>query len=195
MWLTRRLAVAQAAADLLDQTVLVLRLEGERFALLAERSEADWVRSCRDAESWSLRATVVGGQAALRAAADYGQARVEITWETTMGVSHPSGARLTTSVLGAGAATSGPATARAVDAHRLALDAAVQHAVAIAGLRAVETELAATRRRLRAVTDRWIPALEDTLARAALGLEETERAEGVGLRWALREAPLKDGGS
>jgi V/A-type H+/Na+-transporting ATPase subunit D len=195
MWLTRRLAVAHAAADLLDQKVRVLRQEVERFALLAERSESEWVRSCRDAETWSLRASLVGGQAAMRAATGHDQARVVITWETTMGVAHPSAARFSTSVPGADTATSGPATARAVDAHLVALDAAVQHAVALAGLRAVETELAATRRRLRAVTDRWIPRLEGTLARVALGLEETERAEGVSLRWALREEHVRDGGS
>jgi V/A-type H+-transporting ATPase subunit D len=194
IWLIRRLAVAHGAADLLDQKVRVLRQQAERFALLAERSGADWVESCRAAEAWALRASLVGGQAALRSATGHDPAIVELAWATTMGVSHPSGARWTASVPDADAVTWGPATARAVAAHRVALDAAVQHAVALAALRAVETELSATRRRVRAVTDRWIPRLEAALSRVALSLEETERAEGVGLRWALRAQQPRDGG-
>ncbi len=193
MWLRRRLSVASGAADLLDQKVRVLRQETERFGLLVERTEADWMRSCRDAETWSLRAALIGGQAALRAATDHDQALVALTWETTMGVSHPSDVRWESPAADIGAGVSGPATARAVTAHRVALDAAVQHAVALSALRAVEAELSATRRRLRAVTDRWIPRLEDALADVTLGLEETERAEGVSLRWALRAQRLRDG--
>jgi len=195
MWLIRRLTVAHGAAELLDQKVRVLRQEAERFALLAERSKDDWVASCRDAEAWSLRASLVGGQAAPRAACPHELARVELVWETTMGVSHPSGARWTASVADVDPVTSAPGTARAAAAHRVALDAAVQHAVALSALQAVESELSATRRRARAVTDRWIPRLDGALGRAVLSLEETERAEGVGLRWALRAQEPRDGES
>ena len=82
----RRLAVAHGAADLLDQKVRVLRHEAERFALLAERSGDVWVTSCRDAEAWSLRASLVGGRPPPRAACPHDQASVEIVWGTTMGV-------------------------------------------------------------------------------------------------------------
>ena len=44
-----------------------------------------------------------------------------------------------------------------------------------------------------AVTERWTPRLQDALAATVLGLEETERAEGVSLRWALRTARRGDG--
>jgi len=64
------------------------------------------------------------------------------------------------------------------------LDAAARHAAALTALRTIEAELLATRRRLRAVEDRWIPRLESTLARIRLALDEQERAEGVRLRWA-----------
>jgi len=192
MWLTRRLAIADRAAELLDQKVRVLRQQTERFRLLAERTGAEWTRSCREAEDWSLRAALVGGQAALRAATVHGGARVVLNFGTTMGVPHPSDARCLLPDA-ADPVTSGPATMSAVLAHRQALDAAVQHAVALAGLRALEHELAATRRRRRAITDRLIPQLEDAVAAAVLRLEETERAEGVRLRCALRAQQPQDG--
>ncbi len=185
LWLTHRLGVAARAAELLDHKVRVLRQEAERCELRVERTGAAWTRTCRDAEEWSLRAALVGGQAALRAATDGGSASVTVCIETTMGVAHPGEARCRLPVV-SGAGVSGPATTNATHAHRRALVAAVEHAAALAASRAVESELAATRQRLRAVTERWTPRLEGALAATVLGLEETERAEGVSLRWAQR---------
>ena len=195
VWLSRRLAVASRAADLLDQKVQVLRQEAERFALLSERSEAEWTRTAQEAQLWSMRAALVGGQAALRAATDARPAGLSIAREVTMGVSHPADVVWDPSPdpPHVEALTYGPATVSAVAAHRVALEAAVRHAVDLAALRAVTEELAVTRRRLRAVTDRWIPRLEGALVRVRLGLEETERAEGVGLRWALAARRPADG--
>jgi V/A-type H+-transporting ATPase subunit D len=104
-----------------------------------------------------------------------------------MGVAHPTEVRWEPEPAPShvDALTHGPATVSAVAAHRVALEAAVRHAVDLAALRAVTHELTVTRRRLRAVTDRWIPRLEEALVRVQLGLEENERAEGVGLRRAL----------
>lgn len=192
MWLTHRLTVAARAAELLDQKVRVLRQEAARYRLLAENTGVAWTRSCRDAEAWSLRAALVGGQATLRAATDSQEAEAALTWETTMGVSHPEQARCRLPAA-PDMLDLGPATVAAVEAYRRALEAAVSHAAALAALRAVEKELGATRHRLRAVTDRWMPRLETALAAMVLSLEETERAEGVGLRWALHAAPHRDG--
>lgn len=191
-WLTHRLAVATRAAELLDHKVRVLRQEAEHFSLLVERTEANWARSCREADAWSLRATLVGGQAALRVAAEQPSAEVVVTWETTMGVSHPARAQCRLPVT-LPDSTLGPATAAAVTAHRRALESAVEHAAALAALRAVDAELAVTRRRLRGVTNRWLPRLESAHAALLLSLEEAERAEGVGLRWALRAPHHRDG--
>ena len=191
-WLAHRLAVATRAAELLDHKVRVLRQEKEHYALLAERTEAEWTRSCREADAWSLRASLVGGQATLRAAAQRPSAEVAVTWATTMGVSHPARAQCRLPAA-ADDSTLGPATAATVTAHRRALEAAVQHAAALAALRAVDAELSVTRRRLRAVTDRWLPRLESAHAALLLNLEETERAEGVSLRWALRAPHHRDG--
>ena len=196
VWLSRRLAVAVGAADLLDQKVRVLQQEAERYALLCERSGADWTRAAVEAREWSLRAGLVGGQAALRgAAADADEARLSVRWETTMGVSHPAGAEWEGDrAPDVDRVTHGPATVSAVAAHRAALEAAVRHAVDQAALRAVTRELAVTRLRRRAVTDRWIPRLQDATVRVRVGLEEAERAEAVGLRRALAaQAGTEDG--
>ena len=191
LWLAHRLGVASRAAELLDHKARVLRQEAERCELRVERTGEAWTRTCRDAETWSLRAALVGGQAALRAATDGGYATVTVPLETTMGVAHPGE---TLCRLPPPADTvAGPAAAAATRAYRQALVAAVEHAAALAAARAVEAELTATRQRLRAVTERWTPRLQDALAATVLGLEETERAEGVSLRWALRTARRGDG--
>ena len=70
-------------------------------------------------------------------------------------------------------------------AHRAALAAAVRHAVAAEALRVIEAELLATRHRLRAVRDRWIPGLEQALAEVTLALEEQERSDAARLRLSL----------
>jgi len=48
----------------------------------------------------------------------------------------------------------------------------------------VEREMAATRRRLRAIQDRWMPRLEEAGRAVAEALEEQEREEGMRMRWA-----------
>jgi hypothetical protein len=116
-----------------------------------------------------------------------------------MGLRYPSEASYrapapdTGSDTGTGA-TTGAALQQACAAHRLALDAAVRHAAAQAALRAIEAEMAANRRRLHAVEDRWIPRLESTLAAVLLELAEAERSEGVRLRWAADTVNEPGGG-
>ena len=43
----------------------------------------------------------------------------------------------------------------------------------------IEAETAATRYRLRAVRDRWIPRLQEALTQVEFVLEEQERADGA----------------
>ena len=71
-------------------------------------------------------------------------------------------------------------------AHRAALAAAVRHAVAAEALRVIEAEALATRYRLRAIKDRWIPQLEQALAEVTLAIEEQELADAARLRLATR---------
>jgi V/A-type H+-transporting ATPase subunit D len=69
-------------------------------------------------------------------------------------------------------------------AHRAALAAAVRHAAAAEAERVIEAETVATRHRLRAIRDRWIPRLERALAEVTFAIEEQERADAARLRLA-----------
>ena len=181
LWLTRRLAVARRGADLLDRKLQVLQLELDRRRSAAARAAAEWERCRDDADSWLLRAALLGGERAIRLAAADAFAEVTISHAATMGVRYPADATCITSPPVAG---DGPALAAAREAHRAALVAAVQHAAAAQALRVLEAETTATRYRLRAVRDRWIPRLEQALAEVTFALEELERADAARLRLA-----------
>ena len=76
----------------------------------------------------------------------------------------------------------------ATAAYREALSAAVDAAVALGAARALDEEVAATRFRLRAVQDRWVPRLEQAAAALDLALAEAEGADAVRLRLAAGRA-------
>jgi vacuolar-type H+-ATPase subunit D/Vma8 len=80
-----------------------------------------------------------------------------------------------------------PAAAAALTA----LAAAARHAAA--ALAVIEAATAATRNRLRAVRDRWIPGLSQALAEVQFALEEMERDDAARLRIVRRE-PARRGG-
>lgn len=186
LWLTRRLAVARRGADLLDRKLRILQEETNRLRNAAAQTAAEWDRCCADAERCLLRAAMLGGERAIRLAADGGVADVTISYGVTMGVRHPDGA---TCRIPASAAWDGPALAAARQAHGRALAAAVRHAAAAEALRALEAETLATRYRLRAVKTRWIPRLEQALAEVSLALEEQELADTARLRLAASGRP------
>ena len=182
LWLTRRLAVARRGAGLLDRKLRILLMEASRLTDTAARTAAEWDRCGADAERWLLRASMLGGERAIRLAAGGPAADVTISYGVTMGVRHPDGA---TCRIPASATWDGPALAATREAHGRALEAAVRHAAAAGALRAVEAETLATRYRLRAVRDRWIPRLEQALAEVTLALEEQELADSARLRLAV----------
>ncbi len=193
MWLQRRLAVAERGADLLDQKIRLLRAESQRLSLLVERTGEAWTDAARDADRWLVRGALLGGQRGIRLASEPGVADVQVAWSYLMGVRYPSGARCTLAAAEPEAAPpDNAALVAARDAHRRAVEAALTHAAAEAALRVLEAEEVATRRRLRAIEDRWMPRLHEALAQIQLGLEEQEHAEGVQLRWAAarQEGPL-----
>jgi V/A-type H+-transporting ATPase subunit D len=76
----------------------------------------------------------------------------------------------------------GPVLAQARWAHQEALAAAAEHAAATAALRVIEAETVATRYRLRAIRERWLPRLESALAEVTLAIEEQEQADAARLR-------------
>ena len=193
MWLQRRLAVAERGADLLDQKLRLLHAERQRLSVHAERTGEAWQAAAQEADQWLVRGALLGGQRGIRLAAHPGMADVEVAWTYLMGVRYPSEVRCTPAPSESGASPpDNAALVAARDAHRRAVEAAVTHAAAAAALRVLEVEEVATRRRLRAIEDRWMPRLQQALAQIQLGLEEQEHAEGVQLRWAAarQEGPL-----
>ncbi|WP_165497074.1 V-type ATP synthase subunit D [Rhodococcus sp. ABRD24] len=194
VWLQRRLAVARSGAELLDRKQRILHTARQRFAQRAEETGAEWERAAHDAETWLVRAAMLDGQRALRPASGQ-SADIQIAWSHSMGITYPAEAICVVPPPAPDAASvGGSASIEARLRHTAALEIAVRHAAASAALRAVDSEERATRKRLRAITDRWIPALQEALAHSALALEEQERADGLRRRWAARRAPRRTNG-
>jgi V/A-type H+-transporting ATPase subunit D len=192
MWLRHRVGLAQRAASRLDQKLRILRTEQAAFALLLERSGVAWDRAHREAETWLLRAAVLGGQEGVRPLGGQPPAEVSITWTNALGTTYP--ARGTCAIPDADphlARVAPSALVEARAAYSRALQAAVDHAVASTAARAIDTEVAATRQRLRGVQDRWIPRLVAALDELRLRLDEAELSDHIRLRWATaREGSL-----
>jgi len=188
LWLVQRLAVARRAADLLDRKLRVLAAELERARTTAEMTGQEWDATCREAQRQLLHAVLLGGERAVRLAGGT-DAQVTISYTVTMGARHPAGARYTA---GEPAGWDGAAVAGARQAYRAALAAAARHAAAAAALAVIEAETTATRRRLRAVRDRWIPGLSQALAAVEFALEELERDDAARLR-IVRHDPARSG--
>jgi V/A-type H+/Na+-transporting ATPase subunit D len=182
LWLVRRLQVARRGADLLNRKLLILTGELGRLREAAARTGADWDRCCADAEQWLLRAGMLGGQRAVRLAADGQAADVTISYRLAMGVRYPVSAEC---LIPASATWEGSVLTGTRQAHCAALAAAVRHAAAAEAVRVMEAEVLATRYRLRAVRDRWIPRLEQALTETTLAIEEQELADAARLRLAI----------
>ncbi len=183
--------------ELLDRKRQLLLRERARFAQLLHESDVRWVSSCREAESWGLRASLLGGssEVTLAAAPTSERASLEVTWRNTMGVRHPEDPRLSSPELQpAQAAASNSAISPAATAHRRALEAAVAHAVTTCSYEMLGAELASTQRRHRAIERRRVPFLEDALRGLELRLDELEREERVVTRWAQRRVQGTLGG-
>jgi V/A-type H+-transporting ATPase subunit D len=168
---------------MLDHKLRILREERQRLELLIGQTRDDWERACRSADGWLLRAGLLGGRRALRPADDGQAAIVTLAWTATMGTRYPTDAAVTFPT-GVDAATL-PGTAAIYEARqacRLALAAAARHAAATAARQVMAAEVTATRLRLRALDNRWIPRLEDTLTALEQALDENEHADAVRLR-------------
>jgi V/A-type H+-transporting ATPase subunit D len=185
LWLLRRLRGARLAGDLLDRKLRILQGEQARLRALARDTGAAWAAGWRAADRWGQRTAALAGRRELRLAATAPPVEVRVRWDTVMGLRHPAEATCRTPDPPAGARSPGTAAAvEAVGAYREAVRAAAAYAVARSACRAVENEVVATRRRRRAITQRWVPRLEAALRDHDRRLEEAERAEAVRLRWA-----------
>ncbi|MFC0530522.1 V-type ATP synthase subunit D [Phytohabitans kaempferiae] len=184
LWLLHRLEAGRHAADLLDRKLRILLREQERLRRQAQDTDNAWQAAWRAADTWGLRTALLGGRRQLRLAASP-PTEVNITWQTVMGLSYPAAATCRAAAAPADPAGSGTAaTVEAAGAYREALEAAVTHAAAAAAYRVISAEVTATRRRRRALTQRWIPRLEEALRDLNQRLEEAERAEAIRMRWA-----------
>ena len=129
------------------------------------------------------RAVLLGGERVVRLAADVADAQVTISYTVTMGARHPADARYTMSEP---EGWDGAVVAGARQAHRTAL------AAATAAVAVIEAETNASRYRLRAVRDRWVPRLSRALTEVEFALEEQERADAARLRMSRRRPTWKD---
>ena len=189
-WLARRLAVARRGAELLEEKQRALVRERRRLEPLVDEARRDWERLAVEAERWFTRAAVLGGQHQVALARTRSRrADVTVRWRAILGVACPSDALVAAPAEVELSARGGNAALlEAADAHRRALEAAVELAVLAGALRRVEVELHTTTLRRNAIEHRWIPAHEDALAALELALEEVEREDGVRARWATGQA-------
>jgi V/A-type H+-transporting ATPase subunit D len=189
LWLRERLAVAARAADLLEQKRRALRSETERLGQLVEDTRTHWEATCRAAETWLLRAAVVGGERQFEVATAHLKDASEavIVWHSTMGLAYPWEADCILAepvdVAGFGETAALP---YAIEAHRAALVAAVEHAAAQRAFELVSKELEVTTWRLRAIEKRWIPRLESALREVEQRLEDRDREDVVRARRAAQ---------
>jgi len=181
IWLRRRLATAHRGRDQLDRRLRILQPELQRQRIRAARTHEEWEAACAEARRWTTRAALLSGQDAFRHAAARHPAEVELTWVTSMGVTYPQSVTLT-SPPEPPRVLDDAAVPLAVDASRAALLAGVQTAAADEAVRRIEAEIAVTRRRLRALDERWLPWLTSSLTRLEEALEQEEHEDGVRLR-------------
>jgi V/A-type H+-transporting ATPase subunit D len=197
LWLAHRQEVALRAVDLLDQKLRILRSERLRRSLVEERTRAAWEAAARDADTWQLRLGQLGGQRALRLGRR-DPVDVEVRWEQVVGVRYPAFAVVREPSHGSAGADEPAGSAVLIETRRrmvVAVAAAAQHAAALAALRTLESQEAATRRRLRSIRTRYLPLLQATLRGVEVSLEEDERSDLLRLRWAAGRGAASAGSS
>lgn len=188
LWLRARLDVAERGMALLEQKVAILGDERRRLRALTADTGRDWERACLDARTWTLRATLLGGQRSIQQATPDKPATVTVTWRTTMGIRYPEGADYTPPPQDGPVVVDSSAIVYAQSAHHAALAAAARHGAALAAERVIDHEFHATRLRAMALRRHWVPSLRSALAKIQLDLEEQERAEGIRLKSATTAA-------
>jgi len=180
--LKKRLAAARRGADLLERKQQILLVELATLRDVHERTAKEWARAAQNASAWLARATELDGPLAVTQAASAEFAKVIVQIAQVAGVDYPNSCVCT--VPGARPLGGTAALAYAAAAHRTALEAAADYAAVDRAVLAVSAELAKTRTFRRAIEDRWVPRLEQEMARLLLELDEAEREENLRLRWA-----------
>ena len=185
LWLRERLALANRAVSLLDTKVRLLRREFDRVDAAAVQAEAEWLSACRQAQEWQRRVVIGGGAGSLRLNCPSEIADVVVAHTSVMGIGFPDSATCRIPQRAAEAAMIGSsAVVPATAAFQRALQRGAECAVAAAARDALAAEIVGTSQRLRALRDRWIPALEARLRTLEAALDELERTDSARLRWA-----------
>ena len=185
MWLRGRLDTAEKGRDQLDRKLRILIPEHQRLQTRLQRRQEAWSAAYEEAQTWLLRAVLLGGQDAIRGATPVRLADVEVTWTSAMGLSYPEDAVVRRPDPDEEAVPGNAAVVPATRAFRAALLAGARAAAAQEAVTRLESEIAVTRRRMRALDKRWLPWLHDALARLELTLEQTEQEDGIRLRRAV----------
>jgi V/A-type H+/Na+-transporting ATPase subunit D len=190
LWLIQRLEWARRSIELLKRKRHILQAERERLGKRLEGARINWAVAAREAGDRGLRAAALSGPSALALAASAVEtADVEVPWLELVGTRYPGPPELVMPAFPAAyAAAVNAFVPLAVEAYRRAIVAAIEHAAAQAAFDVVEQQLAATRRRYRAIEGHRIPALEAELRLVVLRLDELEREQQVVYRWA-RDVP------
>ncbi len=180
LWLDRRLGAARRGADLLDRKLRILQAKLAESGEAAALTGAAWRTAAAEADRLLLIATLLGGQRVIRLAEPTRYADVEVEFAVTMAVRHPVNGRCTPPPGPVAWVSATVEQARV--AHEAALASAVRHAVAATAERAIEAEIRVTRYRLRAITERLVPDLEEARAQVVLAIDELERSDSTRLR-------------
>lgn len=188
MWLRRRIGTAERGRDQLDRKLRILVPEQARLRLLADECRKEWLDACGFAKIWMLRATLLGGQDAIRYAASPEPVHVQVTWTTALGLRYPVAAGLADLSAEVPGASGNAAMVPATVAYSRALVAGVRAAAADEAVRLVEAEIAVTRRRVRALDRRWLPQLHAALALLEQSLVQAEQEDAVRLRRAAGQS-------
>lgn len=185
LWLRRRVATAERGSDQLGRKLRVLLGEQQRVRLLGEDAERTWEAAVGEARTWQLRAGLLGGQQAYAGGPAVEPVRVSMRWTNIVGVTVPDTSR----VLEPSAPVLDPAGNAAAVAMTAAFGAALRAAVVVGVTHEAEhriaTEVGLTRRRVRALERRWLPALRSALAAVEQSIEFDEQEENGRLRRAL----------
>jgi vacuolar-type H+-ATPase subunit D/Vma8 len=177
--LVTRLELAHHAGDLLHSKEEALERERARLGGHAARAQADWREQCEQAAARLAMARTLGASDEVTEliGTSAGPATVTPRWQTSMGIVYPGSVECSpgpTPTLSSTAAL-GPA----IEAYRGALDAAATTAATTAAVDRLDAELAATRRRRRAIEERLSPRLERQLDELDLHLDELDREEAL----------------
>ncbi|HVP76056.1 MAG TPA: V-type ATP synthase subunit D [Gaiellaceae bacterium] len=186
LWLLRRLEAAQRGVEVLDQKRQTLLGARQQLTVRLAAAKEEWDARAGAAAAWNARSSAIAGQRLLRLAALHraAQADIRVTRRNVVGAVVPAEATVEPGSAPDFVALGGASVALAARAHTEALAAAAEYAAVRAAHNAIEAELAATTRRLRAIERRWIPQHEAALRRLELALDESELADIVRARWA-----------